>query len=304
MRDLRRWFVLAIGVLGLVDGAMEPAYADLLLDTDTRGDNAVEQVASNGAASFLKSVAVPSGLAVDSAGNLYVNSFSANAVLKIAPDGTLSTFASGVASPEGLTIDSAGNLYVTDNRFDAAGLGAITKITPGGAKSTFVSGLTSVGSDAIDSNGNVYLVDFTNKSVLEYNSGGTLLRTLASGLNSPTGLAIDASNNVYVSNDANGTIQKITQAGGVSLFTSGLSTPFGLAFDAAGFLYSADFGDGTIQRITSSGVASPFVTGLNQPSYVVAAAVPEPSSLMLASVGLLSLGFIAGARRALHRRGS
>src|SRR6266446_2950294 len=74
------------------------------------------------------------GLAIDSAGNLFVPDWCTGAIYKFTPGGVRSTFASGgVISPLGLDFDSAGNLFVTSG-------GDIYKFTPGGVRTTFASG--------------------------------------------------------------------------------------------------------------------------------------------------------------------
>ncbi len=57
---------------------------------------------------------VPSGLAFDAAGNLYVANDSNSTVSEVTPAGVVSTFASGFDDPDGLAFDSAGNLYVAN----------------------------------------------------------------------------------------------------------------------------------------------------------------------------------------------
>ncbi len=69
------------------------------------------------------------GLALDSAGNLYVSNYVSSTIEKFSPDGTdLGLFASsGVNLPHGMIFDSAGNLYVANNgnstieKFSSAG---------------------------------------------------------------------------------------------------------------------------------------------------------------------------------------
>jgi sugar lactone lactonase YvrE len=90
---------------------------------------------------------LPSGIAVDSAGNLYITERANHILRKIAPDGTVSTLAgsAGMAgsadgmgsaarfnSPECLTLDPvSGNLLVGDN-----GNATLRVVTPAGAVST------------------------------------------------------------------------------------------------------------------------------------------------------------------------
>src|SRR5437588_41646 len=78
------------------------------------------------------------GLAIDSAGNLFVPDWCTGAIYKFTPGGARTTFASGgIISPFGLDFDSAGNLFASD------GGSAIYKFTPSGVRSTFASGSQS-----------------------------------------------------------------------------------------------------------------------------------------------------------------
>lgn len=59
----------------------------------------------------------PSGVAVDSAGNLFIAEFGANRVRKVLPNGMIATVpGSGTtnASQIGVAVDGSGNLYISD----------------------------------------------------------------------------------------------------------------------------------------------------------------------------------------------
>ena len=88
---------------------------------------------------------LPSGVAVDAAGNVYFADRMANVIQRIDPQGNVTSFAgsgvggdadgpAGVAefsSPRGLAVDSAGNVYVADS-----GNNRVKKIDPGGNVTT------------------------------------------------------------------------------------------------------------------------------------------------------------------------
>jgi hypothetical protein len=106
------------------------------------------------------------GVAVDGVDNVYVADAAAGVVYKFT--GTLSTFAS-VPGATGLAFDSAGNLFVSTqcesfpfgNCSDPTIGGRIVKITPSGIQTTFVSGLGDgdLRGLAFDALGNLFVAD-------------------------------------------------------------------------------------------------------------------------------------------------
>jgi sugar lactone lactonase YvrE len=204
----------------------------------------------------------PSGLAVDSSGNVYVADSGNFTVRKITSAGVVTTLAGGVAlhgsadgtgtaarfyAPEGVAVDSGGNVYVTD-----AGNDTIRKVTSGGTVTTVAGGVLlagfadGTGSGArftspfgitIDGSGNLYVADTGNSTVRKVTPSAvvtTLAGTPGGGFAdgtgsaarfySPTGIAVDASGNVFVADEANDTIRKITPSGTVTTIagTAGL----------------------------------------------------------------------------------
>jgi streptogramin lyase len=204
-----------------------------------------------GAARF----AGPSGVAVDSAGNVYVADSGNNTVRKITPGGAVTTLAgtpgvSGSADgtgpaaqfndPIGLAVDDSGNVYVADS-----GNSTIREIAPGGAVTTLAGAAGVFGA-----------------------SDGTGAAAEFSG---PTGVAVDASGILYVADEGNATIRMIAPGGVVSTYagmagdygyadgniaSAVFSSPQGVAVDAGGNVYVADNGNEDIREISAVGVVT------------------------------------------------
>jgi hypothetical protein len=249
----------------------------------------------------------PQGVAVDSAGNVYVADTGNHTIRQITPAGVVSTLAglpgvtgsaNGTGSnalfyqPEGVAVDSAGNVYVADTWNHT-----IRKITAGGAVSTLAGSAGNYGSAdgtgsaaqfyqpqgvAVDSSGNVYVADTGNQTIRKITAGAAV-STLAglarnygsadgTGTNAqfygPAGVAVDGLGNVYVADYFNQTLRKVTGAGIVSTpagaagsygSADGTNTtvrfwgPAGIAVSGTNnvTVYVADAGNGTIRKLTA-----------------------------------------------------
>jgi uncharacterized repeat protein (TIGR02543 family) len=193
----------------------------------------------------------PTGVTVDSAGNVYVADTFNHLIRKITPGGDVTTLAgtSGTAGhadgtgtdasfngPHGVTVDSAGHVYVADTLNHL-----IRKITPGGEVTTLAGSGTP---GAIDGTGT------------------------SASFDSPTGVTVDSAGNVYVADTLNHLIRKITPGGEVTTLagTSGeagsadgtgtdasFDFPIGVTVDSVGNVYVADTFNHLIRRITPGG---------------------------------------------------
>lgn len=221
------------------------------------------------------------GIAFGPDGYLYVANSSLNTILRISPQGTVSTFVAGglLSSPSGLAFDNAGNLFVSNYAW--INQAAILKITPDGTVSTFAA-IGGGGSGlAFKSDGNLFAVSYAYGNIWQITPDGTVT-TFASGggIAAPTSLAFDSADNLFVSNqgyaNAAPTISRITQQGSISTFWSAGSYEGsylnGLAFSSTGNLF-ASYGNSILQ-ITASGDSTTYATGLSAPTGI---AVPEPS---------------------------
>lgn len=240
-----------------------------LFVTDT-GNHLIRQVTPDGVVSTLAGSTqgtadgagtaaqfdAPTGIAVDSAGNLYVADSNAGLIRRLTPQGAVSTLigtpeggAKGTLAnvrldkPNGLAVDTSGNLYV-----DGASHTVIQRITPQGGV-TEVAGQRGKVAGQVD---------------------GTPTEALFKGI---AGLAVDRAGRLYVTETGNeyrlyfgedigSHAVRLIQPGGVSTLAGkerGLadgsesvarfSAPMGIALDDTGLAYVADTGNHRIRAI-------------------------------------------------------
>jgi Chitobiase/beta-hexosaminidase C-terminal domain/FG-GAP-like repeat/Bacterial Ig-like domain (group 3)/NHL repeat len=206
----------------------------------------------------------PSGIALDSAGDLYIADTANNVVRRIAAGtGDITTVAgNGTAGesgdngpatsaemqgPAAVTLDSAGNLYISDS-----GAGRVRKVAAAtGTITTYAGGGTGIAYGSIGDGGPA------TSAQLEY----------------PEGLALDTKGNLYIADSLDEVVREVnattgnisTVAGqydgigdgaysgdGGPATTAKLYQPMGVAVDSAGDLYIADYYNNVIREVTAS----------------------------------------------------
>jgi sugar lactone lactonase YvrE len=200
--------------------------------TTVAGDGSTTSTGDGGLAT-VASVRNPSGIAVDTAGNLFISEPNVNKIRKVAAGtGVISTFATPTG-PVGVDTDSAGNVYV------ATGSGhTVLRYPAAGGAATTIAGTGTAGS-----------------------SGDGGLATSAK-VNNPYGVSLDASDNVYISDTSNHKVRMVSAGTGIISTIAGTGaaglTGDGGAPTAATLTYPSDTvvaSDGTIY-VTSFSTAS------------------------------------------------
>src|ERR1035437_7180208 len=285
---------------------------------------------------------LPGGVALDSAGNVYVGDTGNHTIRKITPAGVVTTLAgspgvigsadgTGSAAqfyqPGGVAVDSAGNVYVADCANQT-----IRKITPAGVVTTLAGSPLVQGSAdgngsaarffqphgvAVDTAGILYVADQNNHSIRKIDTAGNVTTLAGNGSSGsadgngsaaqfsyPNNLALDSAGNVYVADFYNDTIRKIDTAGNVTTLAGSavaagsadgngsaarFNLPSAVALDSAGNVYVADYANSTIRKIDTAGnvttlAGSPGAAG-SADGIGSAARFNQPSGVVLDSVG-------------------
>ena len=236
---------------------------------------------------------LPSGVAVDSAGNIYVADTGNATVRLVTASGVVTTlagttgvlgYADGTGSAalfrggQGPAVDAQGNVYLADNNNET-----IRKITPLGVVTTIAGTAPGVGT-----------VDGTGATAQFWG---------------PDGLAVDSGGDVYVADTFNCKIRRMTSTGTVTTLAGSpircISREFGaadgtgaaaqfawpkaVATDAAGNVYVADMLNDTIRRVTPGGAVSTIAGAAGLPGSAdgtgSAARFNQPSGLTTDSAG-------------------
>ncbi len=190
---------------------------------------------------------LPTGVAVDGEGFVYVADKANHRIRTISPAGDVTTLAgSGVegfvdgfgtaarfSSPVGIAVDASGSVYVADSRNMR-----IRKITATGQVST----LTDVPADplrdpsgvAVDGSGTVYVADSSNQRIRKIAASGAITTLAGDGTEGfsdgtgvaarfgyPTGLAVGSDGKVYVADQTNQRVRQVTPSGQVTTIAGG-----------------------------------------------------------------------------------
>jgi len=197
----------------------------------------------------------PTGVAVDSSGNVFIADANNNRVRKVFPNGTIVTIAgNGTAGYSG-----DGGPATSAELYDPFGV-------------------------AVDSSGNVFIADSSNNRIREVFLNGTIVTFAGNGtagysgdggpatsaqLYFPYGVAVDSSGNVFIADTYNNRIREVFLNGTITTFAGNgthgysgdggpatsaeLHIPSGMAVDSSGNLFIADQGNNRIREVFLNG---------------------------------------------------
>ena len=221
----------------------------------TVAGSGIGQTLGDGGPATLARLILPTAVAVDTAGNVFIADTLNHRVRKVTPAGIITTIAGNgtggfsgdggpataaqLFTPNGLAIDVAGNLFIAEYNN-----GRVRKVSPNGI-------ITTVAGDGSDF----------------FNGDGVLATAAGIG---PMGVAVDSTGNLFIADWNNERVRKVGSDGRITTVagtgepgfsgddgpatSAQISSPICVAVDGAGNLYVCDGDNARVRKVTPNGV--------------------------------------------------
>jgi len=210
-------------------------------------------------------LSLPTGIAVDGSGNVFIADYYNDWICTIGKTGILTTFADNkgngimgkegtqygahLNNPTGVAIDGSGNVYIADKSNNT-----IRKIGP---NVSIYLGAT-----------NLIIASIAGDGIAGYSGDGGAATSAM--LSNPYGVAVDGSGNIFIADSGNNRIRKVGTNGiittlvgngiagysgdGGAAINAELNNPTGIAVDRSGNVFIADFQNYRIRKVGTNGI--------------------------------------------------
>ena len=228
--------------------------------TDSKGNFYISDFYTN----TVRMVTLSSGNITTIAGNSPAGTVGGTAILS-----------ANLTDVHGLAVDTAGNVYISDTsscRIQKVDISANITTYAGNTQVPYCgpnanAPFVSPGALALDSKGNLYVADYTASVVRVVSSTGAVSIFAGTGtygysgdgaaaskanLAYPVSLTFDGAGNLYIGDLGNRNIRKVDTSGNITTVVSGVSAQ-GLAIDSSGVFYYVDSVSSTVRKILPGG---------------------------------------------------
>jgi sugar lactone lactonase YvrE len=203
-----------------------------------------------------------------------------NTIRKISPQGAVTVFSNGFNTPSGLTIDANDNLFLADtgnNRIIKVNPNGTVSTIAGDGTAGYVDGPATQArfngpiGVAVDAHGNVFVADTYNDRVRKISADGQVSTVAGAGtpgyadgdrntalFDTPSGIIVANDEALLVADTGNDRLRKIDKDGDVSsviINGENLSGPIGLALTHDNVLYVTELNRSRVIQITPDGNA-------------------------------------------------
>jgi uncharacterized protein (TIGR03437 family) len=209
----------------------------------------------------------PTGVAVDTSGNLFIADYNNNRIRKVSANGIITTVAGSgptagssgdggpatsaiINQPSSVAVDASGDLFIAESfkirKVTASGIittvaGSGTQGFSGDGGSATSATLNGIGAVAVDASGNLFIADTGNNRIRKVSASGIITTVAGNGASTPGDLG-----NGGFSGD------------GGPATSAALSNPNGVAVDTSGNLFIADLDNNRIRKVSASGIITTY----------------------------------------------